>query len=128
MAALDQAAAVTARPARDVERTSRGQLVEQRPHDGFFDRDDRVAGVVVAVRPRGVAGAGVSLADQFRRRIGLIIEQVPHFGESLCRVGFAAVIEVPEQRQSFDTDEQLAKVHAAAHVPDARAGHDDRSD
>ena len=67
MPEFDQPAGVTTRPAGGVERHAGRARRQQLTDDGLLDRDHRVAGLVVGVRPDRVARGRVVLGSRLGR-------------------------------------------------------------
>ncbi len=75
---LCESSAVSARPARGVQRPPDGNVLEQRPHDGLLDADERIPGTVVRGGPARVAGAGVELGDVAAQPVRRLLVRCPN--------------------------------------------------
>ena len=115
VAELDQAARVAPGAAGHVEDSPGRKRIEDGPHRGLLEGDDRVVGLVVVGRPDAVAGAGVGLGHCLAGLELAAIENAAHLGQALLGVGVGAVVEMAEQGQPLDAHEQLAQSDAAGH-------------
>jgi SAM-dependent methyltransferase len=74
MACLDEVGSLAPGPAGGVQGLAGGQAIDDRAHHRFFHLDERIAGGVVARRPRLVSGEGIELGDVVAERQGGLVE------------------------------------------------------
>jgi hypothetical protein len=116
MTEFGQAACVTAGAARRVQGCTWRDGVEDGPDDGLLELDEGIAGVVVGLRPAGVAAGnvhdryiGTQLVD------GLAAAgDTPDLGKP-CRRLRIVVEQMTHERDPLDSEQELAKPQMPGH-------------
>jgi hypothetical protein len=98
-----------------IERPARREGPNQGPDGRFLERDDWVARLVVALRPRLVPKAWIRLTRDLTHREGLVVEELAHLCEAPVCGFIRALVQVPKQGKPFDTHEQVPEAHVASH-------------
>ena len=116
MTEFGQAAGVTAGAARRVQGCARRQGVEDGPHDGLLELDERVAGVVVGLRPAGVAAGNVHdryISTQLVDGLAAAGD-TPDLGQP-CRRLLIVVEQMTHERDPLDSEQELVKTQMPGH-------------